>query len=95
MRLSIPQLLTILGTALIASKGVANVPSGSLLALSTVLLALGLPAEAVALVAGIDVFLDMGRTGMNVLGNTLAVLVARRFTDVAIEAPAYAITAVK
>jgi DAACS family dicarboxylate/amino acid:cation (Na+ or H+) symporter len=95
LRLSMPQLMTILGTALIASKGVANVPSASLLALSTVLLALGLPAEAVALVAGVDVFLDMGRTGMNVLGNTLAVLVARRFTDVSIETPAYVATAVK
>jgi DAACS family dicarboxylate/amino acid:cation (Na+ or H+) symporter len=95
LQLSLPQLLTILGTALIASKGVANVPSGSLVALSTVLLALGLPAEAVALVAGVDVFLDMGRTGMNVLGNTLSVLVARRFTEVPIEAPAYAGTAVK
>jgi len=95
LQLSLPQLLTILGTALIASKGVANVPSGSLVALSTVLLALGLPAEAVALVAGVDVFLDMGRTGMNVLGNTLSVLVARRFTEVPIEAPADAGTAVK
>jgi DAACS family dicarboxylate/amino acid:cation (Na+ or H+) symporter len=90
-----PQLLTILGTALIASKGVANVPSGSLLALSTVLLALGLPADAVALVAGVDVFLDMGRTGMNVLGNTLAVLFARRFAGMSSEAPAYGATAVK
>jgi DAACS family dicarboxylate/amino acid:cation (Na+ or H+) symporter len=95
LRLSMPQLFTILGTALIASKGVANVPSGSLLALSTVLLALGLPADAVALVAGVDVFLDMGRTGMNVLGNTLAVLVARRFTDTSIGTSAYVATAVK
>jgi dicarboxylate/amino acid:cation (Na+ or H+) symporter, DAACS family len=95
LQLSLPQLLTILGTALIASKGVANVPSGSLVALSTVLLALGLPAEAVALVAGVDVFLDMGRTGMNVLGNTLSVLVARRFTEIPLEAPAYAGSAVK
>jgi DAACS family dicarboxylate/amino acid:cation (Na+ or H+) symporter len=95
LQLSLPQLLTILGTALIASKGVANVPSGSLIALSTVLLALGLPAEAVALVAGVDVFLDMGRTGMNVLGNTLAVLVARRFTEMPTGAPTYAATAVK
>jgi len=88
LRLSLPQLLTILGTALIASKGVANVPSGSLVALSTVILALGLPAEAVALLAGVDVFLDMGRTAMNVFGNSLAVLVARRFTESDIQAPA-------
>jgi DAACS family dicarboxylate/amino acid:cation (Na+ or H+) symporter len=95
LQLSLPQLLTILGTALIASKGVANVPSGSLIALSTVLLALGLPAEAVALVAGVDVFLDMWRTGMNVLGNTLAVLVARRFTEMPTGTPGYAATALK
>ena len=95
LRLSLPQLLTILGTALIASKGVANVPSGSLIALSTVVVALGLPAESVALLAGVDVFLDMGRTGMNVFGNTLSVLVARRFTESGIETPAHEVTAVK
>jgi dicarboxylate/amino acid:cation (Na+ or H+) symporter, DAACS family len=95
LSLSLPQLLTILGTALIASKGVANVPAGSLIALSTVLIALGLPAEAVAMVAGVDVFLDMGRTGLNVVGNTLAVLVARRFTDMPIGPPASALSAVK
>ena len=95
LQLSLPQLLTILGTALIASKGVANVPAGSLIALSTVLIALGLPADAIAMVAGVDVFLDMGRTGLNVLGNTLAVLVARRFTDLPDDPPALAISAVK
>jgi DAACS family dicarboxylate/amino acid:cation (Na+ or H+) symporter len=95
LRLSMPQLLTILGTALIASKGVANVPSGSLVALSTVVLALGLPADAVALVAGVDVFLDMGRTAMNVFGNTLSVLVARRFTESTIEALVDAATDIK
>jgi dicarboxylate/amino acid:cation (Na+ or H+) symporter, DAACS family len=81
LQLALPQLLTILGTALIASKGVANVPSGALIAMSTVLLALGIPGEAVALVAGVDVFLDMGRTAMNVFGNTLSVLVARRLGE--------------
>lgn len=82
------------GTALIASKGAANVPSGSLIALSTVSLALGLPAEAVALMAGVDVFLDMGRAAMNAFGNTLSVLVARGFTESYIEAPADAGTVI-
>jgi len=81
LQLSLPRLLTILGAALLASKGVANVPAGSLVALSTVLLALGLPADALALVAGVDVFLDMGRTGLNVFGNTLCVLIVRRFGE--------------
>jgi len=81
LHLALPQLLTILATALIASKGVANVPSASLIAMSTVLLALGIPADAIAIVAGVDVFLDMGRTAMNVFGNTLSVLVARRYGE--------------
>ena len=59
LHLSFARLLTILGAALLASKGVANVPAGSLVALSSVLLALGLPADALALVAGVDVFLDL------------------------------------
>ena len=74
-------LMTILITALIASKGVANVPSASLVALATILSAIGLPLEAVAIVAGIDALLDMGRAGLNVFGNTAAVLIVRRFAD--------------
>jgi DAACS family dicarboxylate/amino acid:cation (Na+ or H+) symporter len=81
VELSFGRLLTILGAALLASKGVANVPAGSLVALSSVLLALGLPADALALVAGVDVFLDMGRTGLNVFGNTLCVLIVKRFGE--------------
>jgi DAACS family dicarboxylate/amino acid:cation (Na+ or H+) symporter len=81
LELSLGRLLTILGAALLASKGVANVPAGSLVALSSVLLALGLPADALALVAGVDVFLDMGRTGLNVFGNTACVLVVNRFGE--------------
>ena len=41
-------LLTILLTVLIASKGGANIPSGSLVVLATVLTAIGLPVEAIA-----------------------------------------------
>ena len=37
--------------------------------------------SALALVTGVDVFLDMGRTGLNVFGNTLCVLIVRRFGE--------------
>ena len=73
------QLLTILLTVLIASKGGANIPSGSLVILATVLTAIGLPVEAIALVAGVDAFMDMGRTAINVLGNTVATKLVTRF----------------
>jgi DAACS family dicarboxylate/amino acid:cation (Na+ or H+) symporter len=72
-------LATILITTMIASKGIANIPSGGLVALATVLVAVGLPVEAIALIAGVDAFMDMGRTATNVFGNTVAVLLVQRF----------------
>ncbi len=71
--------LTILVTAMIASKGIANIPSGGLVALATVLTAIGLPVEAIAIIAGVDAFMDMGRTAVNVFGNTLAVKLVQKF----------------
>ena len=70
--------LTILVTALIASKGIANVPSGGLVALATVVTAIGLPVEAIAIIAGVDAFMDMGRTAVNVFGNTVAVKLVQK-----------------
>ena len=64
---------------MIASKGIANVPSGGLVALATVLTAIGLPVEAIAIIAGVDAFMDMGRTAVNVFGNTLAVKLVQKF----------------
>jgi DAACS family dicarboxylate/amino acid:cation (Na+ or H+) symporter len=70
--------LTIIITAMIASKGIANVPSGGLVALATVLTAIGLPVEAIAVIAGVDAFMDMGRTAVNVFGNTVAVKLVQK-----------------
>ena len=70
--------LTIIVTAMIASKGIANVPSGGLVALATVLTAIGLPVEAIAVIAGVDAFMDMGRTAVNVFGNTVAVKLVQK-----------------
>jgi dicarboxylate/amino acid:cation (Na+ or H+) symporter, DAACS family len=35
--------------------------------------------EAIAIIAGVDAFMDMGRTAVNVFGNTTAVLLVRKF----------------
>ncbi len=77
--------LTILVTALIASKGIANVPSGGLVALATVVTAIGLPVEAIAIIAGVDAFMDMGRTAVNVFGNTVAVKLVQKLGGSALE----------
>ena len=39
---------------------------------------MGMPLEGVALIAGIDRILDMARTPMNVLGDSLGALVVSR-----------------
>ena len=79
VRLDGAALSTVLLTALIASKGIANVPAGGMVALATVLTSVGLPVEAIAIIAGVDAFMDMGRTAINVYGNTVAALLVRRF----------------
>ena len=79
MHLDTPRLAAILLTILIASKGVANVPSGSMVAAASVVVGLGLPPEAVAIMAGVDIFLDMGRTAVNVFGNTCAAVFVERY----------------
>ncbi|HLH87406.1 MAG TPA: dicarboxylate/amino acid:cation symporter [Xanthobacteraceae bacterium] len=74
-----PAMLTIIVTGLLATKGMGNVGGGGLVAATTVLVALGMPLESVAILAAIDVFMDMGRTTVNVFGNTVAVLLVDRF----------------
>ncbi len=80
VQVSRSSLVTVVVVGFIASKGVANVPSSVLLAMTAVLAALGVPAQAVAIVAGIDVFMDMGRTAVNVFGNTVTVLAVQKLT---------------
>ncbi|WP_416907013.1 MAG: dicarboxylate/amino acid:cation symporter [Polymorphobacter sp.] len=87
MTLDLAALATILVTILIASKGIANVPGGSMVAAAGVVLGLGLPAEAVAIMAGVDIFLDMGRTAVNVFGNTCAAAFVDRFVTLEDESP--------
>jgi DAACS family dicarboxylate/amino acid:cation (Na+ or H+) symporter len=82
-----PTMLSIIVTGLITTKGMGNVGGGGLVAATTVIVALGLPAEAIAIIAGIDVFMDMGRTTVNVMGNTVAALLVRRFGGVKDENP--------
>lgn len=67
--LSISQQLTIILTATLASVGTAGVPGAGMIMLAMVLESVGLPLEGIALVAGIDRILDMGRTCVNITGD--------------------------
>ena len=68
------QLLMLL-TLMVSSKGIAGVPRASLVVIAATLSQFGLPAEGVALLLGIDVFLDMGRSATNIVGNAVATAV--------------------
>ena len=58
----------------ITSIGIAGVPSGSIPVLMSCFIVLGLPAEGIALILGVDRLMDMGRTVINVTGDSVATL---------------------
>ena len=63
--------LTIILTATLASIGTAGVPGVGLIMLGMVLNQVGLPLEGIAIVMGVDRFLDMLRTATNVSGDAM------------------------
>ncbi len=69
---------TIVLIALLTSIGVAGIPSASLVAITIILAAVGLPLEAIGVILAVDRVLDMLRTAVNVFSDSVgAVMVAR------------------
>ncbi|CAH0173780.1 Proton/sodium-glutamate symport protein [Peribacillus simplex] len=79
--LSITQQITLLLVLMLTSKGMAGVPGASFVVVLTTLGSMGLPVEGVAFIAGIDRILDMGRSAVNVVGNSLAAIVMSKWED--------------
>lgn len=70
--------LMVILTATLASIGTAGVPSVGLVTLAMVLQSVNLPVEGIALIIGVDRFLDMVRTAVNVTGDAVvSVIVAK------------------
>ncbi len=69
INLTLPQMLTIILTATLASIGTAGVPGAGMVMLAMVLTSVGLPVDGIALVAGVDRIFDMGRTVVNITGD--------------------------
>jgi len=70
--------IVVLVLSVITAVGAAGVPGGSLPLLMVVLATVGVPAEGIAIILGVDRILDMCRTTINVCGDlTAAVYVAR------------------
>jgi len=66
-------------TLMLTSKGVAAVPRASLVVLIAALQSFQLPLAGAAMILGVDAFMDMARTSVNVLGNCLASVVIARW----------------
>lgn len=75
VHLSISQQITLLLVLMITSKGMAGVPGASFVVLLATVSSIGVPVSGLALIAGIDRLVDMGRTAVNVAGNVTATLV--------------------
>ncbi len=76
--LTLTQQFQIVLMGVLAAVGTAGVPGAGLIMTTLVFTEVGIPLEAVALIAGIDRILDMIRTSVNVLGDCLTALVVSK-----------------
>lgn len=70
--LSFAEISVLMLTLMLASKGIAGVPRSALVVLAATIPSFNIPVAGILLLMGIDHFLDMGRSAINVLGNGIA-----------------------
>ena len=76
--LTMSQYLAIAFASTIASIGTPGIPGGSLALMAMVFASAGIPVECVAVAAGIDRIIDMGRTVMSVTGDASCAIVMQK-----------------
>jgi len=72
--LSVGQQILVVVLSIIAGVGTAGVPGGSLPMIVMVLQTVGIPAEGIGIIFGVDRLLDMSRTVVNVTGDIVLAL---------------------
>lgn len=78
VELSLWQQVSVLLVCILGGIGTAGVPAGSLPVVALILAMVGVPPEGIGLVLGVDRFLDMCRTTLNVTGDLTAAVVISR-----------------
>lgn len=73
--LDLGQQLFVMVVCILAGVGTAGVPAGSLPVIALILGSVGVPPEGIGLIIGVDRFLDMCRTTLNVVGDLVAATV--------------------
>ncbi len=76
--LSVAQQAMVMGLCIVGSIGTAGVPAGSLPVIAMILGYLHVPPESIGLILGVDRFLDMCRTALNVTGDLATAVVVSR-----------------
>jgi Na+/H+-dicarboxylate symporter len=75
MDLSFGQQLTVVLTATLASIGTAGIPGAGIVTLAIVLNSVGVPLQGIGIIMGVDRFLDMCRTVVNITGDAACAVV--------------------
>ncbi len=90
VELTLMQQGLVLVLAVVSGIGTAGVPSGSIPFIAVVLGTVGVPVEGIAIILGVDRFLDMCRTVLNVTGDLAAAVVVAKSEGAAVmdDAPA-------
>jgi DAACS family dicarboxylate/amino acid:cation (Na+ or H+) symporter len=78
VELSLVQQLLVVAMCVLGGIGAAGVPGGSLPVIASILVMFGIPPEGIALILGVDRFLDMCRTCVNVTGDLVGTVVVAR-----------------
>ena len=80
--LSVGEQILLMVTLMVTSKGMAGVPGASIVVLLTTLGSMGLNPQGLALIIGVDRILEMLRTCVNVLGNSVAAIFIAKWEKV-------------
>jgi Na+/H+-dicarboxylate symporter len=80
IELTLAQQGFVMAVCILAGIGTAGVPAGSLPVIALILGGVGVPPEGIGLILGVDRFLDMCRTTLNVVGDLVAATVITRLS---------------
>jgi len=86
--LSLGDQVFVMLVCILAGIGTAGVPAGSLPVIALILSGVGVPPQGIGLILGVDRFLDMCRTTLNVIGDLVCAQVISATSSEPSEAPA-------
>jgi len=78
VELALHQQALVMAICILAGIGTAGVPAGSIPVIAMILTMIGVPTQGLGLILGVDRFLDMCRTTVNVTGDLAAAVVVAR-----------------